>query len=211
MSTVEQNSSIFHLIIKGLRPKQQPIATNPNVAAVADNIESIEIPESGGLLAVNDGRLQRISDMPAGRADNIFALQPFRSTSGSRLLMVCPGRSRPLINSVPAPPLALLNLKDEILFPNTSECIAHVTLYNRPYLGPPPETHIGRKCPLCRSKLLKTTCTYTCYQCGQLVHYKPDGNSETNTLDCANISANCPVCHAKIYLRRGYVYLPEVY
>jgi len=170
---------------------------------------SIEIPDNGGLVAVNGSGLPQIVDTSRYGADNIFVFQPFWNTYASHLLMVCPGRSRPLINAMPAPPIALLTVKDEILFPNASEWVAHVSIYSRPRLGPAPENRIGRKCPICRSKLSKKTNTYTCYQCGQVLHYKAGRNSRSVSLDCANICNSCPVCRAKIYLNDGYVYLPD--
>jgi hypothetical protein len=179
------------------------------VEEFGSEITSIEIPDRGGLLMLDDNCRPRIADKRGYGEDNIFVFQPIWNNSDSHLLMVCPGRKRPIINGIPAPPIALLNVKDDILFPNAVEFMAHVTLYTRPRLGPVPENRIGRKCPLCRSTLLKNTLTYTCYRCGQVVHYKRNGHADADTLDCANISDRCPVCRAQIYLNDGFVYLPE--
>ncbi len=211
MKTAEQKDSSYHLLIEDFGSDLGSKEFNLNSSETNSGFISIEIPGSGGLLAVNDSHLPQIVDTACYGDDNIFVVQPLWNTSDSHLLMVCPGLNRPLINAMPAPPITLLTVKDEIIFPNTSEYITHVSLYNRPRFGPPPVHRIGRKCPICRSKLLKKTITYTCYQCGQVLHYKADRNSETSTLDCANICNNCPVCRAKIYLSDGYVYLPETF
>jgi hypothetical protein len=193
METMKSRGNFYHLLIEDF----------------GFEIASIEIPDRGGLLMVEDNCLPRIADRHSYGEDNIFVFQPIWNNSDSHLLMVCPGRNRPIINGILAPPIALLNVKDDILFPNAFEFMAHVSIYTRPRLGPAPENRIGRQCPLCRSKLLKNTLTYTCYRCGQVIHYKGNGYAESDTLDCANISDNCPVCRAQIYLNDGFVYLPE--
>ena len=158
---------------------------------------------------VNENCQLEIVDRPYGGEEDIFVFQPLWNTPDPHLLMVCPGRGRPMINAVPSPPIALLKVKDEILFPNNSGCIVHVSIFSRPCLGPPPVHRIGRKCPICRSKLLKKSLTYTCFQCGQIIHYNPGGKSNSDALDCANHSDNCPVCRAKIHLNDGFVYWPD--
>jgi hypothetical protein len=211
MKTAEQKDSSYHLLVEDFGSEPGSKGINLNSSEASSSFISIEIPDSGGLLAVKNSRLSQIVDADCQGENNIFVFQPFWNIPDSHLLMVCPGPGRPLINAMPAPPITLLTVKDEIIFPNTSEYIAHVSIYSRPRFGPPPVHRIGRKCPICRSRLLKNTITYTCYQCGQILHYKADRNCESSTLDCANICNNCPVCRAKIRLSDGYVYLPESY
>ena len=179
------------------------------ISHLKSEIGSIEIPDRGGLLMVEDNCPPKIADRHCFGVNNIFVFQPIWNNSESHLLMVCPGRNRPMINSIPAPPIALLNVKDDILFPNAFEFMAHVSLYIRPRLGPVPENRIGRKCPLCRSTFFENTPTYKCYRCGQAIHYKLNGDADSDALDCANACDNCPVCRAPIFLDDGFVYLPE--
>jgi hypothetical protein len=202
MKTMKPAGNYYHLIIEDFGSDLKSKELNSEIA-------SIEIPDRGGLLMVDDNCLPRIADKHGYGEDNVFVFQPIWNNSDSHLLMVCPGRKRPIINGIPAPPIALLNVKDDILFPNAFQFMAHVSLYTRPRLGPVPENRAGRKCPLCRSILLKSTLTYTCYRCGQAIHYKRNGHWDSDTLDCANICDNCPVCLARIYLNVGFVYLPE--
>jgi len=209
MKTAEQKGRFYHLLIEDFGFNLESKELNCYSSETTCGFISIKIPDNGGLVAVNGSCPPQIVDTLCYNADNIFVFQPFWNTFDSHLLMVCPGRNRPLINAVPAPPIALLTVKDEILFPNASEWIAHVSIYSRPCLGPAPENRIGRKCPICKSELLTKTDTYTCYQCGQVIHYKAGGSSNSVSLDCANICNNCPVCRAKICLSEGYVYLPE--
>ena len=202
MKLVERKGNFYHLFVEDFGSHLKPKELNSEIA-------SIEIPDRGGLLVVDDNCLPGITDKRGYGEDNTFVFQPVRTNSDSRLLMVCPGRKRPIINGIPAPPIALLNVRDDILFPNAFEFLAHVTLFIRPRLGPVPENRIGRKCPFCRSAFLKSSHTYTCYRCGQVIHYERVGHGESNALDCANICDDCPVCRAPIYLADGFVYLPE--
>ena len=201
MKTTKPGGNHYHLLIEEFGSQ----LISKDILKIA----SIEIPDRGGLLMVDDNCRPRIAHKRGYGQDNIFVFQPVWNNSDSHLLMVCPGRKRPIVNGIPAPPIALLNVKDDVLFPNAFEFRAHVTLYTRPRVGPVPDNRVGRKCPLCRSILLKDTITYTCYRCGQAIHYKGSGQGESDVLDCADICESCPVCRAPIYLDDGFVYLPE--
>ena len=209
MQTIESQTNYYHLLIEDFGSDLQSKELNSDSSPAAGNLITIEIPDRGGLLTVDDNCLPRIVQRYCCSKENIFVFQPIWNSSGSHLLMVCPDRNRPMINGIPAPPIALLNVKDDILFPNALEFMAHVSIYTRPRLGPVPEYRIGRQCPLCRSLLLKNMLTYTCYQCGQAVHYKLNGDADSDALDCANVCDNCPVCRTPIYLEDGFIYLPE--
>ncbi len=209
METTKPKKNVFHLLIENFGSHLRSKELKSDASPAAGDISTIEIPDRGGLLLVKDNCPPKIVDRHCYGEENIFVFQPIWNNSDSHLLMVCPGRNRPMINGVPAPPIALLNVKDDILFPNAFEFLAHVSIYTRPRLGPVPENRIGSKCPLCRSTLLENTPTYTCYRCGQAIHYKLHGNADSDALDCANVCDNCPVCRAPIYIDDGFVYLPE--
>jgi hypothetical protein len=209
METVKQKGNYYHLLIEDFGSNLSFKELNSDSSPATGDFITIEIADKGGLLMVDDNCVPRIVGRPYHGEDNIFIFQPIWNNSDSHLLMACPGRKRPIINAIPAPSIALLKVKDDILFPNAVEFTAHVSLYTRPRLGPVPDNRAGRKCPLCRSTFLKNTLTYTCYRCGQAIHYKRNGHAESDGLDCANICDNCPVCRARIYLNDGFVYLPE--
>jgi hypothetical protein len=196
-----ESKNFYHLLIEDLRLNSQP-----NIPALKS---SIKISDGGGLLAFEDNRTPAFVDERYCGKDNVYVFQPIWNNTDSHLLMICPGRKRPLINGLPAPPLALLNVKDDIFFPNAYGYLAHVSIYIQPHIGPVPDNRIGRKCPLCRSVLRENTPSYICYRCGQAIHYSINGGSDSDALNCVNVCDSCPVCRAPICLEDKYVYLPE--
>jgi hypothetical protein len=90
MKTMKPAGNYYHLIIEDFGSDLKSKELNSEIA-------SIEIPDRGGLLMVDDNCLPRIADKHGYGEDNVFVFQPIWNNSDSHLLMVCPGRKRPII------------------------------------------------------------------------------------------------------------------
>jgi hypothetical protein len=123
-----------------------------------------------------------------------------------RLLLVRAGASRVYINGLPAPHLNLLKEKDSLRL--DGEFLLHVTVYNRPVIGPVGAEWIGKECPVCRVPFTASSRCYVC-ACGAVLHCEDSGNDDC--LQCAQlrVRSGCPACQRPVVLEPGYSYLPE--
>jgi len=199
----------FHLLIEFFDHPNSICNSHFESTPGPSGLENIEIPTRGTMLIADSRRLSFLTDNRDADMDRQFGVQPLWEKPDPCLLMVCPGRSRALINGLPAPPVALLHIKDEILFSRHCGYVAHVSLYIRPHVGSPPANRVGKKCPICRSEFKKNSNTYTCHVCSQVLHCEGPEMSKGDGLDCAGISRQCPTCEQPIYRAPGYFYLPD--
>jgi hypothetical protein len=209
MTTDKEKGNHFHLLFEKLGQWSTTHAQAAQPQSSPGFSEYLEIPNRGGYLTVKSKQSPRLVKRFSGDLNNLFVIQPLWEKSPPRLFILSSGNEYPLINGVSAPPVALLHIKDEILFTKDCKIVGHVSLYIRPRIGSPPVQRIGKKCPICRSEF-KTNCiTYTCLVCSQVVHCEGTGISNDNGLNCAEISKRCPTCKQPIYRDPGYIYFPE--
>ena len=191
-----KNTQSFHLLFEEIQ-QRDPAPLDP-----------IEIPDTVCYLHINHGGVPRIDSTPREDSDSLFMLEPIWHGHSPQLLMLgLYGSAR--VNGRPAPPVALLNVKDEIMLGCCNRYVAHVTLFQKARLGTPPTNEIGRTCPVCRVNIKKDSATYAC-SCSQLLHCEGEEVPVEDRLDCAQICLNCPTCGSPINLESGYIYLPSV-
>lgn len=112
------------------------------------------------------------------------------------------------VNGEPAPDLAVLGVSDEVRIPAARGVTFHVTIYRRPYVGPPPSALLGQPCPVCRSPLTRETRVYLC-ACGAGIHHEDESVPADRRLDCFALARDCPVCARPLDATEGYVHVPE--
>jgi hypothetical protein len=123
-----------------------------------------------------------------------------------QLLLLSPGDARVRVNGQPAPPVALLGVKDQVQLGGGP--LLHVTAYHAARVGPTPADQVGRECPVCRAPLAATT-VYVCPGCGTALHCEVEDKGP-DRLECARLTSECPTCRAPVVLEAGWAYLPEL-
>ena len=167
------------------------------------------IPDHVCFLTAAPGRLPSLADQPAASWADTWVIEPVWFGNEPHLLLLSHGALAPRVNGLPAPPLALLRERDEVLLGNGYSL--HVTLYTKPLIGPPPPHVVGKDCPLCRSPFTPEQTTYTCYRCGSVLHHVPDAAADdAATPPCAGGVATCPVCSVAIILQEGLSFQTEL-
>lgn len=134
-------------------------------------------------------------------ANQGLRVEPFRNRYGHARVFAqfAPGTS-PTVNGEPAPVSFVLAPGDVVHWLN-DEGGFKVGLFNRPDIGPPPETLIGKPCPVCRVPLAKQSMCVRC-ACGAAMHCEPDGQ---DSLQCAQLRQACPVCNRQLTTQEGYL------
>jgi hypothetical protein len=209
MQRDDKRGCVFHLLIEDFNCWNLKKEAIPSDGAVPSLSDCLEIPHGVGFLLVESCRPPRIVKRNRVNLDNLFIIQPLWNYPRPHLLLFSPGREPPIINGFPAPPVALLKMRDEVMFCNSSAYVAHVTLFIRPQIGPPPDHRIGKKCPVCKTEFHPDSMTYTCQFCGQILHSQKEGHSNAEDLNCANFCRNCPICETPIQHKDGYAYFPD--
>lgn len=100
-----------------------------------------------------------------------------------------------LVNGVPALSLTTLAPRDTVLL--SPGALGYVTERIRPYVGPPDVEHLGKKCPVCRLKIVAAT-RIVAHRCGVAYHHEsaeshPDVNDE-DRLKCFSQIEKCLSC-----------------
>jgi hypothetical protein len=103
------------------------------------------------------------------------------------------------INGFPAPSFAVLAPGDFLRCASSATGYT-VALFNKPQVGPPPETALGKPCPVCRVPFLAASSCVQC-GCGAVLHCEENG---PDSLQCARLRPECPVCGRSIVLTEGY-------
>jgi hypothetical protein len=141
-----------------------------------------------------------------GDTENAVLVEQVTQRRQPRLLLVRVGASRAAINGLPAPQFILLKERDSLRL--DEDFLLHVTVYNRPAIGPAPAEWIGKECPVCRVPFTASSRCYIC-ACGTVMHC--DDNGKEDGLQCAQlrVRSGCPACQRPVVLEPGYSYLPE--
>lgn len=203
-ATNRHNQSNFHFLFEPIsapnsgRDRRDGLATDP-----------LEIPNGVAVILAASRGLPKLVTADRFDPNQMFIVQPLWRQSRAELLTLSPTGRSPWVNGVPAPLLALLSMRDEVLFSRFSPVIAHLTVFVRPQIGPPALNVVGKRCPVCKTKFDRDGVVYRCHGCGQLMHCGGTGNRDHEGLDCASVCGKCPTCESPVQLKSGYAYLPE--
>ena len=200
-----QIKRFFHLLIES--PEKTAGCTYKASGDGINGFDSIEIPNDINYLKAERGRRPRLVPRRDCDTDNCFALQPVWDSQPPRLLVLIPERRCAWVNGQPAPPVLLLNEKDEVSFDRNGEWICHLTLFNLSVIGSPDTDMVGKKCPVCRMEINRDTDIYVCFRCGQAIHCEEEEQG-AERFTCARLSTKCPICETPINLKSGYSYIP---
>jgi hypothetical protein len=197
----------FHLVIdspdlSGITPGY-PVGP----AARGSAFPKVDVPVGLSYLSAVAGCPKLAADMPPSMKA-VFVLETVTRLHQPQLLLISPANLRARVNGQPAPRVAVLRVKDQIQV--RPDYLLHVTLYNRPVIGPPPATAVGKECPICRGRLTADTTVYLCPGCATFVHCEGEEKGGER-LECVHLSSNCPVCGAAVELQEGYAYIPEFF
>ena len=209
MTANKKNGNHFHFLFENLGRQSATHDPDSRRQSLPGFSEYLEIPNRIGYLEAGKNAPPRFVNRNRVNSENVYLVQPVWGNSQPMLLLLSPGRQLPLINGLAAPPVALLHMKDEVLFCKSGSYAAHVTLFIRPRIGPPVEIHVGKKCPVCKTGIRQDSITYTCHFCGQVLHCESSTPPHEDHLNCATICGNCPICLTPIQQEHGYAYLPE--
>jgi len=171
--------------------------------------EWLSVDDGLSFLVVEPGRAPRLTGERPSGDPGAFVLELARDARGPSLLLVSPNGQAPLVNGRPAPPVALLDERDEVRFED-SDYALHVTTFAHASTGPVPEAFVGKTCLLCRSAFKPGQGAYLCYHCGLPLHLEGEDVPEERRLLCASLSSACRRCARPVALREGYTYLPEL-
>lgn len=128
----------------------------------------------------------------------------------SAYLALLPLRPGVLGNGLPAPRLAVLTSGDSLV--PAAGCLCHVTERVRPYVGPPGDELLGKKCPFCMLPLTAQTRIFVC-RCGAPYHHEtaeshPD-MVEADRLRCFEKVRACLSCGRAIVAEEYLVWDPK--
>jgi hypothetical protein len=211
MTADKEKGNHFHLLFEKLGQRRTGNDRSAPPPPSPGSSEYLKLPNRIGYLTVEKNDPPRFINGDRVNLDNLYLVQPLWENSQPALLLLSPGREPPLINGLPAPPVALLHMKDEVLFCKSCSYAAHVTLFIRPRIGPPIDINVGKKCPVCKTEFLPDSIAYTCHSCGQILHCESTAHSNKDSLNCAKFCGNCPICLTPIQQTDGYAYLPEFF
>ena len=110
----------------------------------------------------------------------------------------------PSVNGEPAPRRVVLAAGDYFNWAPGGGGF-HVVLFNKPQIGPPSASVLGKPCPVCRVPFIVATRSVACL-CGVVLHCEEDAK---DGLQCAQLRRECPACKRPIVLTEGYVSPPN--
>ena len=139
----------------------------------------------------------------SGATPGVLVEPFFNPRKQLRLLAWFPEAADPQVNGEPAPRWVVLAPGD--FFQWAPGHSFRVALFNKPQIGPPPVSVLGKSCPVCRVPFAATSTCVACL-CGVVLHCEPD---EKEGLQCAQMRRECPVCRRPIVLTEGYVNPPN--
>jgi len=137
-----------------------------------------------------------------GTGDGVLVEPFFNQRKQLKLLATFPFGADARVNGEPAPRRAVLEVGDVVQW--AAGVAFHVTVFNRPRVGPPPADLVGKACPICQVPFPPDTTTYTC-ACGCVFHCEAD---EKDGLQCAQLRGECPRCRRPVVLEPGYAFIP---
>jgi hypothetical protein len=132
-----------------------------------------------------------------------LALEPLRLGWKLRLAVANPHGLALRVNGEKLGPAAILMPGDQLEW---GDALLHVSIYQRPYIGPAAGEDVGRACPICGLALDEQVTIYRCAACGTCMHW---GDGTPDALECARLAGSCVACEGPIVTSPGLVYEPE--
>jgi hypothetical protein len=178
----------------------------PATAGAGPSQWSLAVPPGPAWLWPSEGGSPKIAMSRPGESEQAVLLEQVALRRQPRLLLVREGGDHVQVNGLPAPRFSLLKERDTLRL--KGNFLLHVTVYNRPVIGPVGAEWIGKECPVCRVPFTAACRCYVC-ACGAVLHCENGGTDDC--LQCAQLRARsgCPACQRPVVLEPGYSYLPE--
>jgi len=202
MSNMQQQ---VHLMIESVVAGGPPAAPGAGPAQGSAALPVLAIPPGPAWLWPRAGAPPQLGEAAPGGAALAVLLEQVALRRQPRLLLVTASAGLVHVNGLPAPRFSLLKERDTLRL--DGDVLLHVTVYNRPVIGPVQAALIGKECPVCRVPFTATSRCYIC-ACGAAMHCEDSGD---DCLQCAQlrVRSGCPVCGRPVVLEPGYSYLPE--
>lgn len=191
----------IHMARIGSDPPYDPSASPWSSGKQEPSLKPLSIAENAGVeWFARDAKAQTIKQVPERSAASVgFS---FVRNRGKPALALLANTDGILVNGRPALPLNILAVKDCLVLGPAVH--AYVTERVRPYIGPPPESLIGKQCPFCRIPFTADTTIATC-RCGAAYHYEqPTDETEAapdDILRCFEKVRQCLACSRELTLK----------
>jgi hypothetical protein len=202
MNTDQQR---VRLIVEPSAPGSAPSAPGASPGPGGPAPAALALPPRPAWLWPRAGGPPQLGEEKPGGAAQAVLLEQVTQRRQPRLLLVREGCGLVHVNGLPAPRFSLLKERDTLRL--DGDFLLHVTIYNRPVIGPVAAALIGKECPVCRVPFTVSSRCYVC-SCGTALHCEDSGE---DCLQCAKlrVRSGCPVCQRPVVLDPGYSYLPE--
>ena len=150
-----------------------------------------------------EGKLSRPQN-----GDRPIRLESIRNKMQSAVLMSLEPGVRVSTNGLPAACFSILNPGDVL---GIDEHVLYLALLNRPYTGPPDESHLAAKCGYCRMPIPDAAGmhVYVCPNCQLPTHSHGEEIPVEKRLECAKLSSQCGHCQADIVALEGFTHVPN--
>ena len=141
--------------------------------------------------------------------DPSIRLEAIRTKMHNSVLMTFEPGLQVSLNGLPAACFSVLNPGDVLRF---VEHGLHLSLINRPYTGPPDESHLAAKCGYCRLPIQDEPGMriYDCPHCHLPTHSQGEEMPAEKRLECAKLSSHCGHCQGDIVESEGFVSCSEL-
>ena len=178
-------------------------ATDLPVQAVGEGLRYLELVGCEQFVN-NSGKLSRPQN-----SDQSIRLESIRNKSQSSLLMTFEPGLRVTTNGLPAACFSVLNPGDVL---GVGDLVLYLSLLNRPYIGPPDESHLAAKCGYCRVPIKDEADmrVYVCPNCNLPMHSHGEEIPVEKRLECAKLSSQCGHCQADIVASEGFTHVPAL-
>jgi hypothetical protein len=169
----------------------------------------IELPVGVSFLRVEpDAGPQLVAGEPDETLQrDCFVIEPVCIDHQPQALLISPPGRRARVSGQISPPVVLLREKHALML---GEHLLYVTVYRRPYIGPPPVEVVGKECPFCRTTILADSRVYLC-DCGVALHREvaDSAKPDKKPLECATLVSECPACDRPVVRTERYDWLPD--
>lgn len=181
-------------------------ATDSRGSRTSTSVATLVVPGIASRIHLRPGATPEIADASLAPHGDSFVIEPTFVDEQPELILISPPSKRARVNGQVAARFARARVRDVLQLDDDVEF--HVTTYNRPYVGPSPDSSIGSECPICRVAFEPSSIVFVC-PCGTVLHHE-DPNKKKGALQCAQPGAECPGGGHQQIMTDGYTYWPEV-
>jgi hypothetical protein len=191
------SSQAFCLFLDADTATDLPTVTTPQ------GLRYFELSGCESLIS-QDGKLSRPRN-----GDQPIRLESIRCQTQISLLMTLEPGMRVTTNGLPAACFSILNPGDVL---GVDEHVLYLSLLNRPYVGPPDESHLAARCGYCRVPIQDSADMriYACPNCQLPTHSHGEEIPAEKRLECAKLSSRCGHCQADIVESEGFSHVPAL-